>query len=278
MHRLAAGAVLMLLGAAAGLAQAPAASDKADALWEAARKGDAAVVKKLLDEGVDVNTKFRYGATALSYACDRGHVDVVRLLLDRGADVNVKDTFYGATPLTWATNPATGRKPQHVEIVTLLLQRGAQGKDMALMGALQARDLAMAKVILDSGGIAPGLLSDALEAAKQRGQQDAVALLDQAGAKPRVEFKMDAAKLARYAGTYSGPNGADVVLTVANGRITGGLAGQPPLTFVARDETTFGVSERPGLTVTFRLDQGKATMFTFGEGPGAQTFTRKEGQ
>src|SRR5713226_8978971 len=66
-----------------------APADKADALSEAARKGDAAAVKKLLDEGVDVNTKFRYDRTALSFACDRGNVEVVKVLLDRGADVNV---------------------------------------------------------------------------------------------------------------------------------------------------------------------------------------------
>ena len=72
-----------------------AAADKADALSAAARKGDAAAVKALLDEGVDVNTKYRYGVTVLIYACDHGHLDVVKLLLDRGADVNVKDSFYG---------------------------------------------------------------------------------------------------------------------------------------------------------------------------------------
>ena len=97
--------VLVLLNVSAGLAQTAAPADKAEALAEATRKGDVAAVKKLLDEGVDVNTKFRYGATALAFACDRGHLDVVKLLLDRGADVNVRDTFYNATPLTWAAGP-----------------------------------------------------------------------------------------------------------------------------------------------------------------------------
>ena len=55
---------------------------KAEQLQDAARKGDAATVKKLLDEGVDVNTKFRYNATALFYACDHGHLEVVKVLLD----------------------------------------------------------------------------------------------------------------------------------------------------------------------------------------------------
>jgi ankyrin repeat protein len=152
------GAMVVLLSAVTGLGQSPAPSDEADALAEAARKGDAAVVKKLLDDGVDVNTKFRYGATALSYACDRGHLDVVKLLVERGADVHVKDTFYGATPLSWAVRPAMGHKPQHVDVVRLLLAKG---------------------------GFAAEELSNALDAATGAKQQEIVALLQRAGAKPK---------------------------------------------------------------------------------------------
>jgi ankyrin repeat protein len=90
---------------------AAATSPQADALWSAARKGDAAAIKLLLDQGVDVNTRFRYGTTALFSACDHGQLDVVRLLLERGADPNVKDTFYGAMPLSWAwTASCCGRR------------------------------------------------------------------------------------------------------------------------------------------------------------------------
>jgi len=91
LSRLFASAIVFVAIASGVHAQSLAAqtSDKADALSQAARKGDAAAVKKLLDEGVDVNTKFRYERTALSFAADRGHVDVVRLLIDRGADPNI---------------------------------------------------------------------------------------------------------------------------------------------------------------------------------------------
>ena len=73
-----------------------------DQMWEAVRKGDAAAVRALLDKGADVNARFRYGSTALFKAAERGHVEIVKLLLARGADVSVKDTFYGATAMTWA--------------------------------------------------------------------------------------------------------------------------------------------------------------------------------
>lgn len=160
-RRIVVSATLVLLSAAVAAAQpAPPASDKADALSEAARKGDAAAVRKLLDEGVDVNTKFRYNRMALSFAADRGHVDVVKLLLDRGADVNAKDTFYKATALTWAVSPAMDRKPQHTEIVRLLL----------LHECIPAEDL-----------------TAALEAATRAKLTDVVRLLENAGAKPRAK-------------------------------------------------------------------------------------------
>ena len=156
-----AGAIVFLCalgvpGTASLESQAQTASDKRDLLSDAARKGDAAAVKKLLDDGVDVNTKFRYDRTAISFAADRGHVEVVKVLLDRGADVTIKDTFYGATALTWAVSPAMDRKPQHTEVVQLLLAHG---------------------------GFSADALTTALETATREKLTDVVALLEKAGAK-----------------------------------------------------------------------------------------------
>jgi ankyrin repeat protein len=256
---------------------AQTAGDKADALSEAVRKGDAAAVKKLLDEGVDVNTKFRYNRTALSFAADRGHVEVVKLLLDRGADVNAKDTFYNATALTLAVNPAMGRTPKHAEVVRLLLQHGAQGKDMALMGAVSSGEADTTKVILDIGGFTPATLSDALEAATKGKHADVVSLLEKAGAKPRPEMKLDAAQLARYVGTYKdGPQiPVNAVVTTADGRLTLTLGGQK-MTLVARDETTFGVAEQAGTTIAFKIEQDKATSLTLSAMWNSISFTRVE--
>ena len=107
------GAVFVILTSALAAAQAAPPSTKAEELSAAARRGDAAAVRKLLDEGVDPNTKFRYDVTALTYACDHGHLEVVKVLLDHGADVNVKDTFYGSTPLMLAISPTEEEAGSH---------------------------------------------------------------------------------------------------------------------------------------------------------------------
>src|SRR5678815_5173990 len=103
---------IILLIMAALLVSIPAAAQNApnaqqqlnDEMWEAVRQGNVALVTSLLDKGADVNAKFRYGTTALFKAAERGHTEVVKLLIARGADVTVKDTFYGATAMTWALN------------------------------------------------------------------------------------------------------------------------------------------------------------------------------
>jgi len=272
--------LIIALAAALALAQAPPLT-KAEQLQDAARKGDAATVKKLLDEGVDVNTKFRYNATALFYACDHGHVDVVKVLLDKGADLTVKDTFYGFTPLMLAMSPAQKKKPEHTEIAKLLLAKGAPGKEMALPMAVQSDDAALAKVILDSGGVPAASLSDALEMAKASGKTDMTTLLEQAGAKPYEDFKVDPALLAKLPGTYRNPGGNELSVVAAGSRITIGNPAAPPAQRImgyATGEKTFKAIGAP-VTVTFIVEGDKVTGFTLVQGGGQPiTFTRVEGK
>src|SRR5262245_33116784 len=102
--------IALLLAATAAFGQT-SKQELNDQFCEAVRKGDLAAVTALLDKGADVNAKFRYGATALFKAAERGHTEIVKLLLARGADVTVKDTFYGATAMSWALSNG------HVEAV-----------------------------------------------------------------------------------------------------------------------------------------------------------------
>jgi hypothetical protein len=272
--------LVMLAVSMLALAQAPAPT-KAEQFQDAARKGDAAAVKKLLDEGVDVNTKFRYNATALFYACDHGHLDVVKLLLDRGADMSVKDTFYGFTPLLLAISPAQKKKPEHGEIAKLLIAKGSPGKDQALTSAIQDGDAALAKVILDSGGMAAGTLTDALETAKAANKAELVTMLEAAGAKPYEDFKIDPAMLAKFAGTYRAASGNELTVAPAGARVTIGPPAAPAaqrLTLVATGDKAFKAIGAP-ITVTFQVDADKVASFTLTQGSNPGTvFTRVEGK
>jgi Ankyrin repeats (3 copies)/Domain of unknown function (DUF3471) len=260
-------------------ATSPPSVAKADELSAAARKGDAATVQRLLDEGVDVNTKFRYGVTALFYACDHGHVDVVKVLLDRGADPNVKDTFYGMTPLTMAVSPAQRKRPEHTEIAKLLIKKGAAGKEMAISSAVEDRDVELTQAILDSGGLSPEVLSDSLESAKARNQTEIAALLERAGAQPYEDFKMEPQQLARLAGTYKNPAGNELTVTVEGSRLRASPSGGDAVVLSPRDAMTFRAIGMSGATVAFTKDGDKVTGFTLtSAGRPPVTYSRVEGK
>ena len=254
--------ILTMLAAALTLLQTPAPT-MADQLQEAARKGDAVAVKKLLDAGVDVNTKFRYGATALFYACDHGHLEVVKVLLDKGADLTIKDSFYGFTPLMLAVSPAQKRRPEHTDIAKLLIAKGSPGKDFALSGAIDAGDTSLAKFILDSGGLPASTLSEALEAAKAAKKADIVTMLEAAGVKPPEEFKIDVAQLRRLAGLYRSPtNGYEQLIAVTGERLTigrPGIAADQRETLAAKNATTFRTLGMGSLTVVFKIEGDRVT-------------------
>lgn len=88
------------------------------AIVEAAKSGDAILVKRLLDKGAAVDSKDNDGRTPLYRAACHGHEEVAKLLLDRGAAVDLTD-YNGESPLLQAARNG------HVEVVKLLLDRGA---------------------------------------------------------------------------------------------------------------------------------------------------------
>lgn len=67
----------------------------------AATRGDFDEVKRLVNDGVAVDSINKSGATALMRASNKDHREIVQWLLERGADVNRKD-IYGSCPLIYA--------------------------------------------------------------------------------------------------------------------------------------------------------------------------------
>ncbi len=87
-------------------------------LVEAAERGDAAAVSRLIAGGAPVDQRDRRGRTALLVATAANRVEVARLLIAAGADVNAKDDIHDS-PYLYAA--AEGR----LEILRLTLAAGA---------------------------------------------------------------------------------------------------------------------------------------------------------
>lgn len=155
-------------------------------LLRAAREGKAAEVARLLDLGVDIETRNPGdGWTPLFWASVRGHPEVVKLLVSRGARLEARDRR-GLTPLLHAAR--WGKK----EGVAALLAEGASlgavdGNGWnALMWAAFKGQTDMAAFLLDQGAALEARDPDGrtpLMLAAMKGQVRSVELLLARGAR-----------------------------------------------------------------------------------------------
>ncbi len=156
------------------------------------RASDVEVVKKLLENGANVNAANEDNFTALRNAALRGYSDVVGLLLAAGADTAIVDMF-GKTPIMLAVSwgygdivnmllkagasvsgvDRYGRTPLmlsaqdgYVDIVKILLRAGAnintvgEWGDTALTCAASKQHVKMVKFLLKNGAKIPKHLSE----------------------------------------------------------------------------------------------------------------------
>jgi ankyrin repeat protein len=258
---------LLLIPSGANAQNAP--KELNDQMWEAVRKGDVTLVTTLLDKGADVNAKFRYGTTALFKAAERGHTEIVKLLLARGADTSVKDTYYGATAMTWAL------QNNHAGAVGALLEKDGSSVNDVLTTGARLGNAELVKVALVKGGAKPETLTSAL--AMTMGDKDKLEIaemLKKAGAVPPVE--VDAATLQSYVGKYKADQGPEITVSLQDGKLFGTAAGQQPLALMALDKTTFRPVAFDGISVAFNVEGDKATGFTFKQGPTTLQYKRIE--
>lgn len=239
-----------LLISAASSAQSPPGGD-VQALFDAAQAGDRARVAALLDRGVDVNTRSRYGITALGFAAARGQQPVVQLLIERGADVHVADAFYGSRPVDLALREG------HLGVAVYLLRHGSRGAASVLMAGIRRKDAAVVKAALDTGEADATALASASTLAAQQGDATVTALVKSAAAAappvaaPRV---MTVARdlLSSYQGRYlNASTGADVAVSLSDKGLTVTAPGQPALELVPLEERRFMAANAPEVLVTF---------------------------
>lgn len=243
-----------------------------DRLFDAAQKGDAATVRALLAKGVDVNTKFRYGTTALFYAAQRGHLEVVQILLDHGADLNTQETMAGETPLVFAAWKG------QAGVVKILLDKGADANP-ALEPAVILGGVETVKALLGAKGLKPETLSEALGTATQAGRNDIAELLRKAGATPpdpAREFQADPETLKAYAGTYKTHDGVEFNFAVKDGKLTGGNIFDDPTPLKAVNDVTFRLPGFGESKILFTVEGSKVAGFVLKQRRGDMVFQKVE--
>jgi ankyrin repeat protein len=237
-----------------------------DQLYEAVRRGDTPAVTSLLDKGADVNAKFRYGATALFKAAERGHTEIVKILLARGADVNVKDTFYGATAMTWALGN------EHYDIVQQLLDKDPSGVEEILINGVAGSKKELVNIALSKGGISKEALTTALYLALHNKEAaEFVEPLKKAGAVPPPD--LDAATLQSYVGKYKNDK-VEVTITLNEGSLGAAVTGQRAFGVLPTDTTTFRAVFVPGVTLRFKVADGKVAGLSLTRGQDIAELTR----
>ena len=90
-------------------------------IFGAIKNGNAELVKQLICNGIDVNTRDENNTSLLHTAVCRRQAEIVKFLLDNGADANAED-HEAFVPLHYAVND------EQTEIVKRLLEHGADAK------------------------------------------------------------------------------------------------------------------------------------------------------
>ena len=123
------------------------------------------LVQLLLESNVNVDAQSNFGFTALLYACKGGNLEIVELLLEKGAVVSER-----------ALSPAC--KGGNLEIVKLLLEKGAVVSERALSPACKGGNLEIVKLLLEKGADAS---ERALSSACEIGNLEIIELLLEKG-------------------------------------------------------------------------------------------------
>ena len=193
---------------------------------------------------------------------------MVKFLLEKGADPNAKDTFYGATPMTWAAEKG------HVEVVRLLIEKGAKEKDDALAVGVDKGSMELIKTVLDKGGVSSGALTKALTKANEGNKTEIADTLKKAGAVPFQT--VPEAVLKSYTGVYNNDQVGEITFTLKDGKFIGQVKGQGPFTAGAVSQTTFTVIEFDGIMFEFKVENDKVTGLTLKQGGGTFQFKKAE--
>ena len=60
------------------------------------------ILKKILEQDININSIDNNGETALHYACNYNYTQIAKILIEKNADINLQDYKQKATPLIYA--------------------------------------------------------------------------------------------------------------------------------------------------------------------------------
>ena len=146
----------------------------------AARQGDLAAAKRLLEDGAAVNSRNRLGDTPLLIALKNGYKDVARLAVERGANVNLAN-LSSVTPLMAASFSG------NAELVKVLLEKGAERAPVDRVGKT---------AMVYAAGLAEQLLSFLVCALDRHRERGLAAVVARAGIGAALEQQLHRARVA----------------------------------------------------------------------------------
>ncbi len=179
-------ALIGMLNASLAIAQNP--DDKTKSYWQAARSGDVAKVKALVEQGVDIDAVTEFNCGAIYFAANRNHADVIKLLAEAGANVNLRDTDYGFTPVQMAAWLG------HTEATDALIDAGASKTDVtgSAFAAASNGHADTVKLIVEKMKLSVPQINALWTTAKNTGHPNVGKMLEELGAKPPETKKQDA--------------------------------------------------------------------------------------
>jgi outer membrane protein assembly factor BamB len=261
---------MLVFGLVLGLvfsAHARGADDK-EALWAAARTGDAKTLETLLAKGVDPNANNEIGITALWLAASKGHLAAVKTLVKHKADVNVRDKIWYQTPLSQAIGQG------HLEMAKVLLDAGAEDADAMLLLSADRGRVSFVRLLLEKRKIRPDTLNAALQLApKSRTELREVLTKAGAAALPPTSAA-EQAKWKPYLGVYESDNGGKLTVEISDGQLVAKLGGA--MVLKPQSESTFKVLGRDAVTLSFTVNGERATRATLKQFTAEMGFRRLE--
>jgi ankyrin repeat protein len=240
------------------------AADINEDLLAAARKGDLASVKSLVEKGAALETKTPYGQTPLYLAAMNGHQEVVDFLLDKGARTDVRDTFYKAPMLAFVL------MRKHSGVAKALVVKGTGSADETLATVAGAGDADLVQAALEKKP-SQSALDKAYELALDRKQSAVAELLKKAGAQePSPSAQVDAKILESYVGVYKSEQlPLDIKVSVKEGKLYLQATGQPEFAPKVKSPTVFEF-----VPARLEVEFGSAGTFTLKQGGGSYQFKK----